>query len=177
MAQIALSRQKTDETVIADSLLQAFLDAPSVTVHAWHPPSAKTYFGPLVRIPRKSFGARTRDRYHLDGIVQIQNFLMLVELKGDSSGLATDVEKLKELMSAYDLRELKGLLESRVHDRSALATVNAWCPMFGYLRDKGSEPQTGVVVKMSDPGDRLIASIHDDVDPRLKKLLKVIFEP
>ncbi len=83
-----------------------------------HPPSGKSYFTDLIRIPtpfEKSTGAT---RAHIDLIFCSDVILYLCELKGSSRESFEDIEKLRKLESHYTMAQLKKLISSRLSRQS-----------------------------------------------------------
>jgi hypothetical protein len=88
--------------------------------------------GGLVRIPKKKTSSPSRDRYHLDFILQINDLLVVQELKGAASELSDDIQKLAGLLVDYTVEELKDILRRRVRDSSSIDSISAVVPAVGY---------------------------------------------
>jgi hypothetical protein len=88
----------------------------NVTLISYHPPDGKAYATDLIRIPKKAktVNATTRDRYHVDVIFTISNYLVLVELKCSLAESEQDIAKLREIRDTYTLQELISIISRRL---------------------------------------------------------------
>lgn len=88
----------------------------NVTIISYHPPDGKAYATDLIRIPKKKnqSGIGARDRYHVDVIFVVSNFLVLVELKCSLNESEQDILKLREIRDTYSLQELISIITKRL---------------------------------------------------------------
>lgn len=122
----------TKEEEVSYFLRDWYAANKAVVIHSWHPPSGKTYEGALVRIPRIVDGIRTRERYHIDFIIQVGDILILQELKGSATETTADVAKLREIIQTYSLEQLIRVLRPRVTGQNALNNVTTLLPSIAH---------------------------------------------
>ena len=122
-----------------------------------------------MRFPKKdTSGKVTRDRYHLDYLIQIGPVLILQELKGTASESGDDIAKLRGFMRSYDLAGIRQIMSRRVHDVEALAELRYVVPSLGYEICDAELPvdfigirawEGGVDVSIGEDIDRAVATI------------------
>ncbi|KAA2396107.1 hypothetical protein F2Y18_15800 [Bacillus cereus] len=106
-------RKKTMEEISSESLFK-FFKKKGAQIFCWHPPDGKAYFTPLYHFPEiNELGERTGRRNHIDLIIQIQNYLMLLEVKGEEKDFYIDINKLKSISNQYNLTQLIKILETQ----------------------------------------------------------------
>jgi hypothetical protein len=132
----------TLEDKIFYDLLPFYRRNASIHIHSAHPPSGKTYIGSLVRIPKITNGRKTRDRYHLDFLLQIGPVLVFQELKGSASELGADIAKLHSILVTYDLEQIKAILARRIPQANILDGLRFMIPSVGYSVQDASLPET-----------------------------------
>lgn len=150
-------------------LLDFYTSLPEIEVHSYHPPSSKGYQGGLVRIPKREGGVRTRDRYHVDFIFQIDGVLVLQELKGKASELESDILKLNEILSQYSVPELTAIIAARVPKGELLSQVKTVIPAVGYEVKDAVLPEHIVQFIASSSGVQMI--VGADVQSEGRKIL------
>jgi hypothetical protein len=106
------------------------------TLISYHPPDGKAYATDLMRIPKKNkiAGSATRDRYHVDIIFIISNYLVLVELKCSLAESEHDISKLREIRDTYSLQELISIISRRLttSNPKILENINQLVLALGY---------------------------------------------
>lgn len=143
----------TAEEDVFDQLLDFYGRLPELWVHSAHPPSGKTYFGAEVRLPKwNASGLRTRDRSHVDYIVQVGPVLVLQELKGSASECDGDVEKLRTILGTIGLNGLRRVLAPRVHRPELLAQLSMIVPALGYRYHDADPPDDFLGVQATPAG-------------------------
>lgn len=115
----------TSEDIAFARLWELYIGNPAVEIHSAHPPSGKSYRTPLVRIARFRHGEHTRERYHIDYILQVGPLLVLQELKGMLSESGSDVGKLRGITTDYTIPSLVRVLERRVANPAILSSISA----------------------------------------------------
>jgi hypothetical protein len=166
----------TPEEEVFDRLLDFYGAVPGLCVHSAHPPSGKTYFGAEVRLPKwNARGVRTRDRNHVDYIIQAGPVLILQELKGAAAECGGDVAKLRTIIGTLGLDGLRRVLAPRVHRPEMLAQLHVVVPALGY-RDHDAEPPDDFVCVQADP-DRVAVRIGPTFPPAAAAHLRGIFGP
>lgn len=169
-----MSRLTSEEKVFY-RLLQFYESKPQVHIHSGHPPSGKTYIGALTRIPKRDkMGMATRDRYHLDYILQIGPVLVLQELKGLASESGGDIEKLRTILNIYRLEELKKIMAPRVHAPEVLSELHYMVPSLGYELSDAALPDDFLCIAASE-GD-VIIRIGGQVDKTAADILSAVLK-
>lgn len=156
----------TSEDRVCYQLLDFYAKVPEIEVHSYHPPSSKGYQGGLVRIPKREAGVRTRERYHVDFIFQIESLLVLQELKGKASELESDVLKLDSILSQYSVQELTTLIAARVPKGDLLSQVATIIPAVGYEVRDASLPEHVVEFLVHGSGVHMVIGAHVQPDGR-----------
>lgn len=137
---------------MAEALYAWFENRKSCQIVSFHPPSGKAYGSDLVRIPRRSGGDRTRERYHVDVVVAEGEFLLLLELKCRLSESDADVAKLRDIRESYAITELLELIRRRTTTSADLSGVRKLVLGLGYeVQDQVEVPEDFVTFCTSAP--------------------------
>lgn len=163
----------TLEEQVCYDLLDFYGGNPRVEIHSCHPPSAKTYIGSLVRIPRLRNGVRTRDRYHVDFIIQVDDLLVLQELKGRASEMQEDIAKLSDILAQHPTSALTALLAKRLERRDLLRQVARAVPAVGYRIEDKPLPEHLVQFIAGPAGVRVV--VGRNVDEAAATILREAF--
>ncbi len=95
-----MKRDITLEAIASEMLFDAAFSSESCKVLSWHPPDSKAYFTRLLYLPWEG------KRVHIDLILQAQETLYLVEVKGNLHDSEIDVIKLSELIKTFTVAEM-----------------------------------------------------------------------
>jgi hypothetical protein len=153
----------TSEEAVFYRLLRFYESKSQVHIHSGHPPSGKTYIGALIRIPKRDkMGNATRDRYHVDYILQIGQVLVLQELKGSASESGGDVEKLRTLLNMYSLDEFRNLMAPRVHAPQVLSELRYVVPALGFEHSDAVLPADFLCIRAGEHDVKVTIGKHVD---------------
>lgn len=79
-----------------------------------HPPSGKSYFTDLIRIPSPLQNKTGNRRAHIDIIFCSKQYLYLCEVKGTSKQAREDILKLRSMRDHYTFEKLSKLISDRL---------------------------------------------------------------
>ena len=79
-----------------------------------HPPSGKSYFTDLIRIPSPTQNKTGNRRAHIDIIFCSKQYLYLCEVKGTAKEANEDIIKLRSIRDYYQLDKLKNFIIERL---------------------------------------------------------------
>lgn len=104
----------TKEDIVFNVIVDYITNNKNFSLLSAHPPSGKSYFTDLVRIPTPSQDRTGARRVHIDLIFCSEKFLYLCELKGSSDESKEDIEKLLSIQTHYSLPNLKQFILNRL---------------------------------------------------------------
>lgn len=146
-----------------------------MVIHSAHPPSGKTYVGAEIRLPKLTAdGSRTRDRNHIDYIIQVGPVLILQELKGAASQSGADIDKLHTIISAFGLDGLQRIMKLRVHRPDLLSELRYVVPALGYQNHDATLPEDFLSIQAVSDGT-FIVRIGSSLNPRARATIQDCF--
>lgn len=104
----------TLEDIAFNSIINFLQNNKNFDLLSAHPPSGKSYFTDLIRIPEPIRDGTAAKRYHVDIIFCSDRVLYLCEVKGIADESDDDIAKLKNLKKCYSIQELKKIISDRL---------------------------------------------------------------